>query len=157
MSRIGGLRRPSCMSVTVRRAILLVLTALALYVGVWAYFATGSWYRSFPGFGLDWLPVLGPSNEHLAKDVGALYLALAVLSASAARWADDARLVRVTGLTWLVFSVPHLAFHVRHLDMYGTRDQVLNVVTLGLFVVAGAALMWVTGPGGVRGGREGNR
>jgi hypothetical protein len=46
----------------------------------------------------------------------------------------------VTGLTWLVFSVPHLAHHVRHLDMYGALDRVLNIVSLGFFVVAGAAL-----------------
>ncbi|WP_329459752.1 hypothetical protein [Streptomyces sp. NBC_01497] len=128
------------MSVTARRVLLLLLAALGAYVGIWAYFLTGSWYRSFPGFGLRWLPVLGPYNEHLSKDVGALYLALAVLSACAAYAARDRRLSAVTGLTWLVFSVPHLIFHVRHLDMYGTRDQILNVVALGLFVVAGAVL-----------------
>jgi hypothetical protein len=135
------------MSVSARRVLLLVLAALGAYVGIWAYFLTRSWYRSFPGFGLHWLPVLGPYNEHLAKDVGALYLALTVLSGCAAYWARDRRLTAVTGLTWVVFSVPHLVYHVRHLDMYGAVDQVLNIVSLGFFVVAGAAL---TVPAGER-------
>ena len=140
-----------------RRAVLLALTVLAIYVGGWAYFATESWYRSFPGFGLSWLPVLGPRNDHLASDVGAFYLALAALSAVAARWSGDTRLVRAAGLTWLVFSVPHLIYHLRHLDMYGTRDQVLNVIALVLFVVAGAVLTFARDRGGVRGGGEPGR
>jgi hypothetical protein len=126
---------------TTRRVLLLVIAVSAAYVGVWAYFLPGSWYRSFPGLGRHWLPVLGPYNEHLARDVGALYLGLAVLALSAARWAADNRLAAVAGLAWLVFSVPHLAFHLRHLDMYGTADQLLNVVALGFLVVASAALM----------------
>jgi hypothetical protein len=124
----------------------VALAALGAYVGVWAYFATESWYRSFPGAGLHWLPVLGPYNEHLSKDVGALYLALMVLSLSAARLPSNTPLVQATGLTWFTFSVPHLAYHLQHLDMYGRRDQVLNVVSLGLFVVAAAALL-LPGPG----------
>lgn len=133
------------MNVFARRALLLVLAVVAAFVGGWASFATASWYRSFPGLGLHWLPVLGPYNEHLAKDVGAMYLALAVLSLTAARRAADTRLAQAAGLTWLVFSVPHFAYHMRHLDMYGARDKALNVVTLGLFVLAGAALLLPAG------------
>jgi hypothetical protein len=129
------------MNVPARRALLLVLAVVAAFVGGWACFATASWYRSFPGLGLHWLPVLGPYNEHLAKDVGAMYLALAVLGLTAARRAAGTRLAQAAGLTWLVFSVPHFAYHMRHLDMYGARDKALNVVTLGLFVLAGAALL----------------
>jgi hypothetical protein len=126
---------------TTRRVLLLVIAVSGAYVGVWAYFLPGSRYRSFPGLGRHWLPVLGPYNEHLARDVGALYLGLAVPALSAARWAADNRLAAVAGLAWLVFSVPHLAFHLRHLDMYGTADQLLNVVALGFLVVASAASM----------------
>jgi hypothetical protein len=128
-------------SVTTKRVILLALAAIGAYVGVWASFMPRSWYGSFPGSGRHWLPVPGPYNEHLARDVGALYLALAVLSLSAARWAGDGRLTTVTGLTRVVFSVPHLAFHLRHLDMYGAADQSLNVMTLGGCVLAGAVVM----------------
>jgi hypothetical protein len=41
---------------------------------------------------------------------------------------------------WWVFSVPHLACHLLHLDMYDLIDQVLNVVSLSYFVVVGAVL-----------------
>ncbi|UWE08678.1 hypothetical protein [Actinacidiphila bryophytorum] len=129
------------MNAASRRVLLLLLAAAGAYVGVWAYFFTGSWYRSFPGFGLHWLPVLGPYNEHLSKDVGALYMALAVLSLGAARRPDNGQVVALTGLTWLVFSVPHFVYHMQHLDMYNGRDQVLNVISLGAFVLAGAALL----------------
>lgn len=146
--------RPHGVRATTRRAILLPLAAIGAYVGIWAYFLPRSWYRSFPGFGRHWLPVLGPYNEHLSRDVGALYLALGVLSLSAARWAADGRLSAVTGLTWLVFGVPHLVFHLRHLDMYGPADQALNVVALGGCVLAGAALTLTPG---TRSARDGTR
>jgi len=54
------------------------------FVGAWALFAPVSWYDSFPGLGLRWLPVLGPYNEHLARDVGAFFLALTALSVGTA-------------------------------------------------------------------------
>ncbi|MEU3986145.1 hypothetical protein AB0F77_39820 [Streptomyces sp. NPDC026672] len=129
------------MSTFVRRLILLLFALSGAFVGFWAYFAPGSWYRSFPGLGLRWLPVLGPYNEHLAKDVGAMYLALTVLSLVAVRRAENALLVQAAGLAWLVFGVPHLVYHLQHLDMYGTRDQVLNAVSLSLFVVGAVVLL----------------
>ncbi|WP_424186421.1 hypothetical protein ACOBQX_01040 [Actinokineospora sp. G85] len=46
----------------------------------------------------------------------------------------------LAGWGWLVFSVLHLGYHLRHLHMYSLRDQVLNVAVLSLFVVLGAAL-----------------
>lgn len=96
-----------------RRWVLVLLALPGAYVGIWAHFLPASWYRSFPGFGRHWLPQLGPYNEHLSRDVGALYLALAVLSAGAAWRAGDTYLVRLTALVWLVFSVPHLIYHLR--------------------------------------------
>lgn len=129
------------MTASSRRLLLLVMAVVAACVGGWAYAASVSWYRSFPGFGHHWLPVLGPYNEHLVKDVGAAYLALAALSAGAALRAADTFVVRLTGVVWLVFSIPHLVFHLWHLDMYGGADRLLNAVALGSFVVAGAALL----------------
>ena len=129
------------MNTSLRRAVLAVLALAAAYVGIWAAFMPRSWYTSFPGFGRHWLPQLGSYNEHLARDVGALYLALALLSAGAAGRAADTYLVRLTALVWLVFSVPHLIYHLRHLDMYSGADRPLNVIALGFFVVAGAVLL----------------
>jgi len=122
----------------------LILSLLALgagYVGFWAQFAPSDWYAQFPGFGLHWLPVLGPYNQHLSRDVGGLYLALLVLSAGALWRIGDPFLTRLTGAAWTAFNLPHLIFHLAHLDMYNTRDQILNVAALGGVLLAGAALL----------------
>ncbi|GAB2857403.1 hypothetical protein GCM10027176_69830 [Actinoallomurus bryophytorum] len=100
-----------------------------------------NWYANFPGLGRSWLPQLGPYNEHLAKDTGAMFLAMAVLTIISLRHVRDVRLVRTTGAAWLVFSVPHLVFHTRHLDMYGKEDQVLNVVVLSVLVLLATLLL----------------
>jgi hypothetical protein len=132
------------MNTITRQWLLWIIALTGAFVGAWACFAPVSWYDSFPGLGFRWLPPLGPYNEHLSRDVGALYLALTALSVGAALRPANEYLVRLTGVVWLVFSVPHLIFHLLHLDMYGPLDQVLNVVSLGLFVVIGAALVLPT-------------
>jgi hypothetical protein len=76
------------------RVVLLGLLALSgLGVGGWAYFASEHWYQTFPGLGHHWLPVLGPYNQHLVKDVGAMYLGLAALTAFALWKAADTTVV----------------------------------------------------------------
>lgn len=124
------------------RYVSLGLLALAgLYTGLWAYFSPSGWYTDFPGFGLKWLPQLGPYNEHLVKDAGSMFLALACLAVIAARQVRNTRLVQTTGAVWLVFNVLHFSYHVQHLGMYGTRDQVLNVVVLSLLTLLSAVLL----------------
>ncbi|MET8287310.1 hypothetical protein AB0M86_15880 [Streptomyces sp. NPDC051639] len=134
------------MNTRIRYGGLGLLAVTGLYTGVWAYFSPKGWYAHFPGFGLSRLPQLGPYNEHLAKDTGAMFLALAVLTAVTLRQARDDRLVRTTGAVWLVFGVLHFGYHVQHLDMYGTRDQVLNVVTLSALLLASALLVLPVAP-----------
>jgi hypothetical protein len=137
-------------STSARRLLLVVLALTGLAVGGWAYFAPLSWYTTFPGFGHHWLPVLGPFNEHFVKDVGAMYLGLATVSALVATRAADTFAVRLAGATWLVFSVFHLIYHLQHLHVYSGVDKPLNVVALGSFVVAGAVLL-LPGRGASRG------
>ena len=84
-----------------------MLALSAADVGVWAELDPRDWYRTFPGFGLHWLPALGPYNEHLARDVGGLYLALLVLGVGTLVRARDDYLVRMAGGTWAAFAVPH--------------------------------------------------
>ncbi|MFE5139214.1 hypothetical protein ACFRDV_16320 [Streptomyces fagopyri] len=134
------------MNTRIRYAGLGLLALTGLYTGGWAYFSPKGWYANFPGFGLSWLPPLGPYNEHLAKDTGAMFLALAVLTAVTLRQVRNERLVRTTGAVWLVFDVLHLGYHVQHLDMYGTRDQVLNVVTLAALLLVSALLVMPVPP-----------
>jgi hypothetical protein len=129
------------MTTSYRRVVLILLGVTAAFVGSWAYFASESWYATFPGFGHHWLPVLGPYNQHLAKDVGAMYLGLMALSFAAASRPGDTFVVRIAGAGWTVFNVLHLAYHLQHLGMYQPVDQVLNAVSLSLFVIAGAVLL----------------
>jgi hypothetical protein len=81
------------------------------------------------------LPPLGPFNEHLARDVGALYLGLGVVGLAAALRPTDELLVRTAAAAWFVFSLPHLIFHLGHLGMYGPLDRILNIVTLGFYAL----------------------
>ncbi|MFE2848881.1 hypothetical protein ACFXKS_36265 [Streptomyces scopuliridis] len=129
------------MNTKIRYVGLCLLAVVALYTGIWAYFSPAGWYANFPGLGLSWLPQLGPYNEHLAKDAGAMFLALAVLTIITLRSVHNTRLVQTTGAVWLVFNVLHFSYHVQHLDMYNTRDQVLNVVFLAALVLVAALLL----------------
>jgi hypothetical protein len=107
-----------------------VLTGSAVYVGSWATLAPRSFYDSFPGLDRMWVGVDGPYNEHLVRDVGGLYLALAIAGVLALVW-HDPRTMLMLGAAWTVFSVPHLAHHARHLGEMERVDAVGNLVTLG--------------------------
>ncbi|NYE37907.1 hypothetical protein F4692_003052 [Nocardioides cavernae] len=132
------------MSLALRRTLLWATALIGIYVGGWAASAPRSFYDSFPGLGLIWISIDGPYNEHLVRDVGALYLGLAAGTAfAAAQRAEAAAVVagRVVGLAWLVFSVPHLGYHALHLDGLGAVDVVAQLVSLGSTVVLGALLL----------------
>ena len=128
------------MSVRAQRVILLVLAASGLYVGLWGLADPSAFYRSFPGFGRHWINVDGPYNQHLIRDVAAFYTALAVLNIVAALRAEQL-LIWTAGVVWVVFSVPHLAYHASHLDHYGTFDKVANMISLGGTLVLAALLL----------------
>ena len=120
--------------------ILLVLLSLNSLIGLWAAFAPRSFYDDFPGGGRSWVSPDGPYNEHLVRDFGALNMALSVLTIAAA-----IMLVRSLAVTaalgWLAYSVPHLVYHLRHLDVYETSDQIANVTALVLAPVLAIAVL----------------
>ena len=116
------------------------LTASATYVGGWASLAPRSFYDSFPGFNRMWVGGDGPYNEHLIRDVGGLYLALAITGVLALAWRDR-RTTLLLGAGWTVFAVPHLAYHLHHLAGMDTVDIVGNVVALGGTLVLALVLL----------------
>jgi hypothetical protein len=128
-----------------QRIALAVLTVQGLLLGCWAAFAPRSFYDDFPGFGHHWVAVDGPYNEHLVRDVGSLFLALFVLTCAVLA-APTARLVRITGGSWLAFAVPHLLYHYRHLDLFDPLDRWLNVVVLAVSVLLPAYLLLAPTP-----------
>ena len=124
----------------VTRVALAYLTLTGLVVGAWAFGFPDAFYSAFPGLGRTWVSVDGPFNEHLIRDTGAAYLMTAGLAglglvrpALAAPFA--------VGFATLFFNLPHFAYHLTHLGMYGPVDQVMNVVSLLTAVLCSAWLM----------------
>jgi len=125
---------------TVHRIALLISILLAVYVGVWAFALPTSFYASFPGFGLHWVDIDGPFNEHLVRDVGAMYLAVAAASiVGLVRFV--AASAPVLGAAWTVFGALHFGYHAAHLDEMSVGDAIGNVVTLGLSLLLGVVLL----------------
>ncbi|MCC8244627.1 hypothetical protein [Saccharothrix luteola] len=119
---------------------LWFLAVVQAGVGGWALISPQGFYDGFPAPGHHWVAMFPPFNEHLLRDFGSLNLALAVALAFAATNLLPARPVLVS---YLVFAVPHLVFHLGHLDHMPVVDQVGNVVTLALAVVLPIVLLVV--------------
>ena len=122
------------------RAGIALLAAAFGAVGFWAQLAPQSFYDDFPGGGRTWVSALPPYNEHLVRDIGSLYLALALLLSAAAVLLER-RLVIVALAAYLVNAVPHFIFHVTHMDELSTGDQVGQTVSLALAVLLPLALL----------------
>lgn len=123
------------------QAILLYLILANALPGTWALFMPYEFYHYFPGFGRTWVAVDGPYNEHLIRDIGAFFTALTVLC-FLTLVAPRLITVRATAICLLVFSVPHLLYHLNHLHMLPLTDQIGNVVTLSLSVLLIAVLLF---------------
>jgi hypothetical protein len=128
------------------RTILWLLAAPLTLTGVWALGWPRSFYDDFPGGGHAWVAALPGYNEHLIRDVGSLSLSLAVVTVAAAVTLGP-RLVPVAALALLVWSVPHLAFHLGHLEGLSTSDRVGQVVSLTLGVAGPLLLLGLRAAG----------
>ena len=124
----------------VLRIGLVLLAWPAVVLGLWATFAPRGFYDDFPGFGRVWVAVDGPYNEHLVRDFGAMNLALAFVTIVALVGLHRQMVNTALG-AWLLFSVPHLVYHLRHLDVFGTGDAVAVAVSLAIVPVVAAALL----------------
>jgi len=52
-------------------------------------------------------------------------------------------MVRTASVGYLVFGIPHLVYHLRHLDVFNSTDKAVNAVILSLAVLSalGALLL----------------
>lgn len=125
------------------RGGLLFVAAIPLAGGLWALLLPRVFYENFPLPGRQWVSTLGPYNEHLIRDYGALNLALAVLLVSAAIYLER-RLVRVALVTWLVFATPHFVFHLGQTHHFSTTSNAEQLGGLGLLVVLPLVLLFLT-------------
>jgi hypothetical protein len=128
-----------------RRVLLALLTALGLFVGVWAAVVPQTFYAGFPGLGFgSWVSGDGAFNEHLIRDVGELNLALAAagIVAILARTPPTATVAaRVVAVAWLVYSLPHLSYHLTHLSGFATVDAIAEPLALSLSIVLSIPLL----------------
>lgn len=124
------------------RVALAYLILVALQIGLWAQFAPRSFYDDFPGLGRAWVSVDGPYNEHLVRDVGGLYLAMAALLVAAAVRLTRT-LVTLAGIAALVSGVPHLVYHVINTDGLSRGDTAASLTGLAAFALIPVALLWL--------------
>jgi hypothetical protein len=122
---------------TVLRAGLLGFAAVELALGVWTLLFPASFYDDVPTVALT-----PPFSEHLMRDFGGATLGLALVLAAAGIWLER-RLVVVALLAYLAFSLPHLMFHVGHLDGATDVEAVVLVGLLGASVVVPVLLLAV--------------
>jgi hypothetical protein len=128
-----------------QRIALGYVALVALQIGVWAQFAPQSFYDDFPGFGRAWVSVDGPYNEHLVRDVGGLYLALAVLVIAAAVTLSR-HLIVAASVAVIVSGVPHLVYHLFNTDGLSSGDLALSIGGLTLFAAIPVALIVTSRP-----------
>jgi hypothetical protein len=121
-------------------AVLAVTPAL---VGIWATLSPRGFYDHFPGGGHSWVSAVGAYDEHLVRDVGALYLGSLVLLAFAWAWLDR-RLVQAALVSYGVAALPHLLYHLTALDSFSAGDAVAEIAGLTLNVVLPLGLLVLT-------------
>ena len=102
---------------------IVVIALTPALVGIWATVAPRGFYDGFPGGGHHWVSAVGAYDEHLVRDVGALYLGALVMLAFAFAWLDR-RLVQAALVSTAVAALPHLIYHSTALDGFSTGDAV---------------------------------
>src|SRR3712207_3715166 len=141
------------------RGGLLFLAAPPLIGGLWALLFPRGFYDDFPVPGSDWVSTLGPYNEHLVRDYGALNLAMAVLLLAAGVFLER-RLAQVALITWLVFEVPHFVFHLGQTHHFSPGSNLAQLGGLAFLVLLPLVLLYILpqkGAGRDRGDANVNR
>jgi hypothetical protein len=125
----------------IARWSLFAIAVLMIPAGLQAAFAPRSFFDDFP-LGRGWISA-GDAvyDEHLVRDVGALFLALIVATLWSA-WRREA-MVGVA-IAWLVQGVLHLGYHVGHLGALGAADKTGLVVSLVLVPVLALVSLWAS-------------
>jgi hypothetical protein len=85
---------------------------------------------------------LGPYDEHLVRDYGALNLALGILLVGAAVFLER-RLTLVALLAWLGYALPHFLYHTTLVEHFSPFDNWAQLTSLGLQVAIPLGLLLV--------------
>ena len=123
---------------------LLLLAVTSISSGLWALFLPRPFYEDFPLPDWNWVSTLGPYNEHLVSDYGAMNLALGVLLVAVAVFLER-RLVQVALIAWLAYAAPHFVFHLGQVHHFSLFDNLMQLSALGFVVLLPLVLflqMW---------------
>jgi hypothetical protein len=128
----------------VLRAGVVALALEAGMIGVHALFFPLYFYNKFL-LGRGWVKMLPPYNEHITRDLGALYLGFfVVLAYAAVKLSKDVFNAAVLG--FVVATVPHMIFHAAHAaDAPMLIDKILQVGLLAVTVALGLGLLLIGG------------
>lgn len=125
----------------IRLGLFLVAVPGAIN-SVWGVMAPGHWFDNF-GWNRPWAGALGPFNEHLVLDFSLSYLALSLLLLAAAVWLTKG-LLRLSVTLWLLFALPHFAFHWHHMTPFQPADTALILGSLGIQVIVPLVLLFAS-------------
>jgi len=121
---------------------LLFVAATPLAGGFWALLRPRGFYDGFPLPGSGWVSTLGPYNEHLVRDYGALNLAIAVLLLAAGVLLER-HLAQVALISWLVFEVPHFLSHVGQTHHFSAGSNLAQLGGLALLILLPVGLLFL--------------
>jgi hypothetical protein len=122
----------------VLRAGVWFLTVVEVLVGLVATLAPRAFYDYVP-----WVNLMPPYSEHLMRDYGAMNLALALVFVVAATTMER-RLVRLALVAYLLFAIPHLIFHVMHLENFTTVAAIAQTTLLTVALLLPVGLLILT-------------
>ena len=125
----------------IARWSLIAIAVLMLPAGLQAAFAPRSFFDDFP-LGRGWISAGDATyDEHLVRDVGALFLALILVTLWCA-WRREA--MAAVAVAWLVQGVLHMGYHIGHLDGLGATDKAGLVVSLALVPILALVALFAT-------------
>lgn len=126
----------------VEQIALGLIAVFMLPAGLQAALTPRPFFDDFP-LGRGWIEQEGGAyNEHLVRDVGALFLALIIVTVWTL-WHHPA--ARAVAAAWLVQGSLHLAYHAGHLGGYDTVDRlglIGSLVTVPLLALVALWASW---------------
>jgi hypothetical protein len=120
------------------QAGLALFAVVETALGLWTSVLPRRFYDLVPG--VDMLPY----NEHLLRDYGGMNLALALVFWVALAHSSEVWWARTAFGAYLLFAVPHLAYHMAHLDGLNRSELLFTVISLPLAVLIPALLLALT-------------
>lgn len=126
----------------IEQIALGLIAVFMLPAGLLAALTPRSFFEDFP-LGRGWVEQEGGAySEHLVRDVGALFLALIIVTVWALRRHSASRPVAAA---WLAQGTLHLAYHAGHLDGFDTVDKfglIGSLVTVPLLALLALWAGW---------------